>query len=148
MSTTPKDTAHLIAAAENALEALENLRDGGRQSNLGMLAEDLRAGLERAAGADSVDGLRCGGCSGRAVGSTRHERAGVTVATVAKCSDCGGLLGTFASVEDLQECAGLELVFDASDVPADRTRYFDVDVDGERSHGFFNPATGRVTQFG
>ena len=104
------------------------------------LRHDLR---QAAAPAKSSSPLtqysECAACSGEL--EEHGELHGVAI-----CSECEAVHGETNEVFQIINLSE----FSEGDIPADRTRYFDITLYDQRyrCHGWFDPLTKKVTQFG
>jgi len=73
------------------------------------------------------------------------------VADVVRCAGCGGIY-TLAPIYLGQSYQLVKPQWDDTDCPVEKWRYFDFQTLGSeglgRRHGFFNPATRKITQVG
>lgn len=100
----------------------------------------------------------CPGCSGELGSLLNHKTIRLCDTTkLGECRGCGGLVGTIDE-RDLPQFVVLEFHTGATDVltgEEEDTRYFDLEIVNpfrnpkvRRVHGWYNPRTKRVVQFG
>lgn len=91
--------------------------------------------------------MTCPGCNG----DVKHTHRYTSGALLGSCSRCGGLVGEDFTYKEIRDLLRLELHPNPDSVK--NPRYFDFsytqpDMEPARVHGWFDPETLLVTQFG
>src|SRR5262245_32104865 len=91
----------------------------------------------------SVDGTSCPGCSGEVMGMGGYPNVGV-------CMSCDGIVGNFGSLADSEKFVSFTKPMSDAD---EGSKYFDFSYDfangmKDRVHGWYDPKSKAVTQYG